>query len=63
MDPQEKKVALRSITYGLYVMTAAGAERSRTACRSCSRTSGARCTSARAAAYRTDACLGQLVEE
>jgi hypothetical protein len=23
MDPQEKKVALRSITYGLYVLTAA----------------------------------------
>ncbi len=63
MDPQEKRAALRSITYGLYVMTAAGAERSRTACMSCSRTSGARCTSARAAAYRTDACLGQVVEE
>jgi hypothetical protein len=61
MDPQEKKVALRSITYGLYVMTAAGAARSRNACRSCSRIPGARHTSARA--FRPDACLGQVVEE
>ncbi|MGP0110761.1 MAG: hypothetical protein ACLPR9_18215 [Acidimicrobiales bacterium] len=63
MDPQEKKVALRSITYGLYVMTAAGAARSRNACRSCSRIPGARRTSARAGAFRPDACLGQVVEE